>query len=108
MSSEQSNSSTAPATLQLDPHQVILRPLITEKNMHRSTRLNQYAFEINRAATKDDVRRAVEDLFNVKVVKVRTQTRKGKIRRHKQKIGHTKTWKKAIVSLGADSRIDFF
>jgi hypothetical protein len=50
----------------LETYQVILRPLVTEKGMHRSTRLNnQYAFEINPLATKDDVRRAVEDLFNV-------------------------------------------
>lgn len=108
MSAKQSNTATVQPTLQLDPHQVILRPLVTEKNMHKSTRHNQYAFEINKAATKDDVRRAVEDLFNVKVLKVRTQTRKGKVRRHKFKVGNTKTWKKAIVKLDAESRIDFF
>ena len=51
----------------LAPHQIILRPLVTEKGMHRSTRYNAYAFEVNRMATKDDVRRAVEELFNVKV-----------------------------------------
>ena len=62
----------------LEPYQVILRPLVTEKGMHRSTRNNQYAFEVNPQATKDDVRRAVEDLFNVKVEKVRTQNRRGK------------------------------
>ncbi len=64
-----------------EPHQVILRPLVTEKGMHRSTRHNAYAFEVNRLATKDDVRRAIEELFNVKVLKVRTQNRKGKPRR---------------------------
>ena len=49
--------------------------------MHRSTRNNAYAFEVNRLATKDDVKRAVEELFDVKVVKVHTQNRKGKPRR---------------------------
>ena len=67
--------------LTLEPHQIILRPLVTEKGMHRSTRYNAYAFEIHRQATKIDVRRAVEELFNVKVVAVHTQNRKGKPRR---------------------------
>ena len=49
--------------------------------MHRSTRHNAYAFEVNRLANKDDVRRAVEELFNVKVLRVHTQNRKGKPRR---------------------------
>ena len=92
----------------LDPHQVILRPLVTEKGIHRSTRLNQYAFEINLLAGKDDVRRAVTELFNVKVLKVRTQNRRGKPRRHKFRMGHTKNWKRAIVTLDSESRIDFF
>jgi large subunit ribosomal protein L23 len=92
----------------LEAYQVILRPLVTEKNMHRSTRNNQYAFEINPRATKDDVRRAVEDLFNVKVEKVRTQNRRGKHRRHRFKMGQTKAWKKAIVTLNEEHRIDFF
>ena len=54
--------------LHLEPHQIILRPLVTEKGMHRSTRYNAYAFEVNRLADKDDVRRAVEELFDVKVI----------------------------------------
>jgi large subunit ribosomal protein L23 len=94
--------------MQLDSHQVILRPLVTEKGIHRSTRDNQYAFEINLLATKLDVRRAVEELFNVSVQKVRTQKRRGKTRRHKLRSGVTKTWKKAIVSLKGDGRIDFY
>jgi len=90
------------------PHQVVVRPLVTEKGTHRSDRLNQYAFEVNPLATKEDVRHAVEDLFHVKVLKVRTQNRKGKPRRHRFRVGHTKSWKKAIVTLDAQSRIDFF
>jgi large subunit ribosomal protein L23 len=98
----------APKSRVLESYQVILRPLVTEKGMHRSTRNNQYSFEINTQATKNDVRRAVEDLFNVKVEKVCTQTRKGKHRRHKFKQGMTKGWKKAIVTLHEEHRIDFF
>lgn len=96
------------SSISLPPHQVILRPLVTEKGMHRSTRYNAYAFEINRQATKDDVRRAVEELFNVKVLKVHTQNRKGKPRRTKFRAGRTKDWKKAIVKLDSEHRIDFF
>jgi large subunit ribosomal protein L23 len=92
----------------LADYQVILRPLVTEKGMHRSTRNNQYAFEVNTLATKDDVRRAVEDLFSVKVDKVRTQNRRGKPRKHRFKQGQTKGWKKAIVTLDGEHRIDFF
>ena len=108
MASDNAPAATAVEQPALDSYQVILRPLVTEKNMHRSTRNNQYAFEINPRATKDDVRRAVEDLFNVKVEKVRTQNRRGKQRRHRFKLGQTKAWKKAIVTLNAEHRIDFF
>ena len=92
----------------LEAYQVILRPLVTEKGMHRSTRNNQYAFEVHLQATKDDVRRAVTELFNVEVEKVRTQNRRGKPRKHKFKQGQTKAWKKAVVTLDKEHRIDFF
>jgi large subunit ribosomal protein L23 len=94
--------------LQLQPHQVILRPLVTEKGMHRSTHQNAYAFEVNKLADKEAVRRAVEELFDVHVVKVRTQNRVGKPRRTRFRRGHTKAWKKAIVTLDPEHRIDFF
>ncbi len=95
-------------TLTLEPHQVILRPLVTEKGVHRSSRHNAYAFQISKLATKSDVRRAVEELFNVKVVKVHTQNRPGKQRRTRARIGITSSWKKAIVTLDPEHRIDFF
>ena len=96
------------SNLQLEAHQILLRPLVTEKGVHRASRNNQYAFEIHREATKLDVKRAVEELFNVKVAKVRTQTRKGKLRRYRFRYGRTADWKKAIVQLHEDHRIDFF
>jgi len=112
MSTDTKTATDAPAeeaaAPRLESYQVILRPLVTEKNMHRSTRNNQYAFEVSSLATKIDVRRAVEELFSVKVDKVRTQNRLGKHRRHKFKQGSTKTWKKAIVTLDPEHRIDFF
>jgi large subunit ribosomal protein L23 len=92
----------------LSPHQIILRPLVTEKGMHRSTRNNAYAFEVSRLANKHDVRRAIEELFNVRVVSVHTQNRKGKPRRTRFSSGYTKVWKKAIVKLDPEHRIDYF
>lgn len=94
--------------LDLDPHQVILRPLVTEKGMHKASRCNAYAFEVNRFAGKEEIRRAVEELFDVKVIRVNTQNRKGKPRRTRFRWGKTKAWKKAIVTLHEEDRIDFF
>ncbi len=98
----------AESKLKLAPHQVILRPLVTEKGMHRSSRDNAYAFEVNRLASKDVIRDAIEELFDVKVLSVRTQNRQGKPRRTRFRKGVTKNWKKAIVTLHSEHRIDFF
>ena len=92
----------------LEPYQVILRPLITEKATHLAERHNAYTFEVNPLATKTEIKLAVEALFNVKVADVRTQNRRGKTRRYRLKLGRTKNWKKAIVALTADHRIDFY
>jgi large subunit ribosomal protein L23 len=94
--------------LSLEPYQVILRPLVTEKGFHKAERYNQYAFEVNRLASKEDIRQAVEEMFDVKVVRVNTQNRIGKPRRTKSRIGRTKAWKKAIVTLDSEHRINFF
>src|SRR5262245_39386969 len=104
----QVQESAEPSGSKLSPHQVILRPLVTEKGVHRSTRNNQYAFEVSTLADKDTIKQAVEEMFEVKVIKVRTQNRKGKPRRHKWKLGYTRDWKKALVTLDNEDRIDFF
>ena len=108
MSDESNVAVVSNAGLQLQPHQVIIRPLVTEKGVHRATRTNQYAFEIHPQATKTDVKLAVEGLFNVEVVSVRTQNRLGKKRRYRHREGGTRSWKKALVKLGSEHRIDFF
>jgi large subunit ribosomal protein L23 len=92
----------------LASHQIIVRPLVTEKGMHRSSRYNAYAFEVNKLATKADIRKAVEELFNVKVLRVHVQNRKGKPRRARFRSGRTQDWKKAIVKLDPEHKIDFF
>ncbi|RUL85411.1 50S ribosomal protein L23 [Tautonia sociabilis] len=92
----------------LEPYQVILRPLITEKATQVAERHNAYTFEVNPLATKTEIKEAVEALFDVKVDDVRTQNRKAVARRYRLKVGRTKNWKKAIVKLKDDYRIDFF
>ncbi len=62
----------------LEPYQVIVRPLITEKATHVSERDNAYTFEVNPLATKTEIKTAIETLFDVKVMGVRTQNRRGK------------------------------
>ncbi len=94
--------------LSLESHQVVLRPLVTEKGTHLSEQYNQYPFEVHSQASKGDVKRAVEDLWSVRVLSVRTQNRKGKPRRHRTSRGYRKDWKKAIVELHEDDRISFF
>ncbi len=94
--------------LNLEPHQIVLRPLVTEKGFHKAERYNAYAFEVNPLASKDDIRHAVEELFNVKVLRVNTQHRRGKPRRYRYRTGYTKSWKKAIVKLHPEDRINFF
>lgn len=92
----------------LQPHEVIRRPLVTEKGTHLSEKQNAYSFEVNPLATKADIKNAVQQLWEVRVVGVRTQNRVGKPRRHKMQIGHTRSWKKAVVKLHEDDRIAFF
>lgn len=95
---------------ELEPYQVIIQPLITEKGTHQSTseRQNAYAFQVNLWATKLQIKAAVEDLFNVRVEGVRTQLRKGKKRRYRFRFGRLSHWKKAIVKLHPEDRIEFF
>ncbi|MCA9050217.1 MAG: 50S ribosomal protein L23 [Planctomycetaceae bacterium] len=101
-------SSKSQSGITLEPHNVIRRPLVTEKGVHASERLNAYAFEVHPLATKADIRKAVQELWEVRVEAVRTQSRKGKPRRSRAGLGHTRSWKKAIVKLHDDDRISFF
>jgi large subunit ribosomal protein L23 len=92
----------------LAPQHVILRPLVTEKGMHRANRHNAYSFEVATDATKADIRHAVEELFNVKVERVAVQNRLGKVRRGRTRATVTKPWKKAIVTLKPEFKINLF
>ncbi|MDR3182354.1 MAG: 50S ribosomal protein L23 [Planctomycetaceae bacterium] len=95
--------------LQLEPYQVILRPLLTEKGYHRAERQNTYYFEVHQLANKKQIKEAVEFLFDVKVEGVRTQNRKGKTAKTRRGVkGYRRGWKKALVKLDADSKINYF
>jgi large subunit ribosomal protein L23 len=93
---------------QLEPHQIILKPLVTEKGTHQFTHRNAYPFKVNPWANKTEIKAAIQELFGVRVEKVRTQNRIGKKRRYRNKVGTLPNWKKAIVTLHAEDRIEFF
>jgi large subunit ribosomal protein L23 len=92
----------------MDNVNVIIKPLITEKSTHQQTTRNAYSFQVHTDANKHQIKQAVEKLYEVKVTEVRTLMRKGKPRR--TRTGHAKTtdWKRAIVVLEENSRIELF
>ncbi len=105
----------------LEPYQVVIRPLITEKATFLANptprydkdgeaieRRPAYTFEVHPLATKTEIKNAIETLFDVKVYDVRTQNRRGKLKRHRQRAGRTRNWKKAVIALHPQYRIDFF
>ena len=81
--------------------EVIIRPVVTEKS-NDELQQGKYTFEVNRKATKVDIAKAVEKLFEVKVLKVNTMTVKGKTKRVGYHIGKTSDWKKAVVTIDTE------
>jgi large subunit ribosomal protein L23 len=92
----------------MKPTQVIVKPLITEKNTFVSSEFKRYGFEVDRKATKPQIKRAVEELYGVRVVGVATQNRKGRARRNKFGWFTTGDMKRAIVKVHPDDKIDLF
>ena len=78
--------------------EIIVRPIVTEKS-NDGLQEGKYTFEVNKKATKVEITKAVEKLFNVKVLKVNTMTVKGKQKRVGVHVGRTSDWKKAIVTI---------
>ena len=78
--------------------EIIVRPIVTEKS-NDGLQEGKYTFEVNKKATKVEIAKAVEKLFNVKVLKVNTMTVKGKQKRVGVHVGRTSDWKKAIVTI---------
>ncbi len=80
------------------PEEIIIRPVITEKS-NDEMQSGKYTFEVNKKATKVDIAKAVEKIFEVKVLNVNTMIVKGKVKRVRYKEGKTSDWKKAIVTI---------
>jgi large subunit ribosomal protein L23 len=91
-----------------DIYSVVVRPLVTEKGTHQSQTLNAYAFQVLPGCNKAQIKQAIEKIYSVKVLEVRTATRKGKPRRAGMRWGRTAHWKKAVVVLHPDHHIDLF
>jgi large subunit ribosomal protein L23 len=92
----------------MDSNAIIIKPLVTEKSTHLQTTRNSYAFQVNPAANKHQIKDAIEKQYSVKVVDVRTMNRKGKPRRARYRITKTSDWKKAVVVLDENSKIELF
>ncbi|GJQ24696.1 50S ribosomal protein L23 [Candidatus Brocadia sapporoensis] len=90
----------------MDAYHIIKRPLRTEKSVADGEATNSYHFEVDLKANKIQIKHAIEIFFNVKVEDVRTLIKKGKQRRVRFKIGRTKNYKKAIVTLKEGNSID--
>ncbi|MBC8204698.1 50S ribosomal protein L23 [bacterium] len=88
--------------------QVIQLPLVTEKITNLQENLNQYAFQVDRLANKIEIKKAVEERFDVHVEKVRTMNYQGKLKRMGRFEGRRASWKKAIVTLKAGQKIELF
>ncbi len=87
---------------------IIIKPIITEKSMS-GLQNNKYTFKVAKNANKIEIAKAVEELFGVKVAKVNTMNCRGRMKRMGLNSGMTPSWKKAIVTLTADSKtIEFF
>lgn len=90
------------------PHDIILRPVITERSMEGIPG-KKFTFRVARGAGKIEIAKAVEQLFGVKVAKVNTMNVRGRFKRQGRHEGYTPSWKKAIVTLKPDSKgIEFF
>jgi large subunit ribosomal protein L23 len=82
--------------------------LITEKTSIQKEVNNQITFEVDRRANRVEIKKAIENIFNVNVVGVRTMQVKGKSKQRGRIVGKRRDWKKAIVTLMPGERIDFF
>jgi len=92
----------------MELHRIIKKYLITEKSTAAREKNSKYAFRVDGGANKIEISMAVEKLFKVKVLNVRVMTVPGKKKRVGKVIGERSSWKKAIVTLAKDDRIEIF
>ena len=91
-----------------DVRDIIRRPLVTEKSTQANEETNKVTFVVRRDANKIEIKRAVEEVFGVSVLGVRTLNNRGKKKRVGAREGRKPDWKKAVVSLREGDRIDLF
>lgn len=91
----------------MQAREIIIRPIITERSFDMQE-YNRYTFEVAKNANKIEVAKAIEQLFDVKVVKVNTLMVKPKPKRVRYQLGYTRTWKKAVVTLKEGDTIELF
>jgi large subunit ribosomal protein L23 len=91
-----------------DPRSIVRKALITEKGTTLRELRNQYHFAVARDANKIEIKRAVETIFSVKVDHVRTMQMRGKVKRQGRYLGKRSDWKKAVVTLQPDQKIELF
>ena len=89
-------------------HDVILAPVVSEKSYDLIEEHNSYTFEVDPRSNKEEIRDAVEQVFDVRVVRVNTMNRKGKRKRYGYKYGRRKDVKRAVVTLAEGDSIDLF
>ena len=97
----------------MEIYDIVKRPLVTEKGTWQSQQMHKecggaYAFEVHPDANKYQIKAAVEAIYEVKVLRVRTANRRGKPRRHRNLMSYTPHWKRAVVVLHPDHHIDLF
>ena len=89
-------------------HDIIIRPLITEKTSIQKEMFNKVTFEVDRRANRIEIKKAIQTIFNVRVASVKTMQITGKTKQRGRITGKRRDWKKAIVTLLPGERIDFF
>ncbi len=90
----------------MEPMNVIIRPLVTEKGMYYAENFTVYPFEVDKRANKVDIKNAVEAIYEVNVQGVRTMNMQGKMRRVRYNRGRKRGWKKALVTLAKGETIE--
>jgi large subunit ribosomal protein L23 len=92
-----------------DPYKIVLRPVITEKSTLLKEKNREVCFEVDPRANKSEIKKAAEQLFKIKVERVRIQNKRGKKRRVGRKEGRKKDWKKAYIKLKeGEKMIEYF
>jgi len=89
-----------------EPHQIVQNPILTEESTLQTENRNRYTFRVEPKANKQQIRDAIERLFNVRVVSVNTMNYRGKMRRRGRNTGRRAAWKKAVVTLREGDSID--